>query len=421
MTDPISPAERIQVVDILRGFAIFGILLVNMELFNSPIYQVMMGLQVWDRLADRAADLAIRFLAEGKFYTIFSFLFGFGLAMQMTRAESRGARFVPLYARRLSVLLLIGAMHAVLLWMGDILMSYAVLGFLLILFRHRSRKALILWAAASLLISILLTAGLVGLVELAESQFGRAEGSGRGVARLAGEYQRLADQATRSYGQGTFAEILQQRIKDLKFIYSFEIFFLPHFFAMFLLGLYAGRRGVFESIPSHLPFIRRVMAWGLGIGIVGNLVFVIGGEYLELSESFLGGLVSSTAYTVGAPALSAFYMSAITLLVQKDAWRQRLSPLAAVGRMALSNYLFQSLICTTIFYSYGLGLYGKVGPAAGAALTIAIFAVQIPLSVWWLRRFRFGPMEWLWRSLTYRRLQPMRPAGISIALSPPGR
>ena len=414
MTDPISPEERIQVVDILRGFAIFGILLVNMELFNSPIYQVMMGLQVWDRVADRLADLAIRFLAEGKFYTIFSFLFGFGLAMQMTRAESRGARFVPLYARRLSVLLLIGAMHAVLLWIGDILMTYAVLGFLLILFRHRSRRALILWATASLLISILFSAALAGLGEF-------AEGSGRGGAGFSVGYHALAEQAARAYGQGTFAEILKQRIKDLKFIYSFEIFFVPHFFAMFLLGLYAGRRGVFQNISSHLPFIRRVMAWGLGIGIVGNLVFVIEGEYLGLSESFLGALVSSTAYTVGAPALSAFYMSAITLLVQKEAWRKRLSPLAAVGRMALSNYLFQSLICTTIFYSYGLGLYGKVGPAAGAALTIAIFAVQIPLSVWWLRRFRFGPMEWLWRSLTYRRLQPMRPAGISMALSPPGR
>ena len=106
--------------------------------------------------------------------------------------------------------------------------------------------------------------------------------------------------------------------------------------------------------------------------------------------------------------MSSFYASTIILLTQDEAWRRRLAPLAAVGRMALSNYLLQSLICTTIFYSYGLALFCKVGPSLGLLLTIVIFLIQIPLSVWWLRRFQFGPIEWLWRSLTYWQLQPMR-------------
>jgi uncharacterized protein len=121
----------------------------------------------------------------------------------------------------------------------------------------------------------------------------------------------------------------------------------------------------------------------------------------------LADLAGSVGFEVGAPALSIAYMSAITLLAEREVWRRRLTPLAAVGRTALSNYLLQSLICTTIFYSYGLGLFGKVGPAAGTALAVVIYAVQVPLSGWWLRRFEFGPMEWLWRSLTYMKRQPM--------------
>jgi uncharacterized protein len=119
-------------------------------------------------------------------------------------------------------------------------------------------------------------------------------------------------------------------------------------------------------------------------------------------------LAEGVLETAGYLALSFFYASVIILLAQRQPWKTRLAPLAAVGRMALSNYLFQSLVCTTIFYGYGLGLFGKVGPAAGVGLTFAIYAMQIPLSLWWLRRFRFGPMEWVWRSLTYGRLQPMR-------------
>jgi uncharacterized protein len=118
--------------------------------------------------------------------------------------------------------------------------------------------------------------------------------------------------------------------------------------------------------------------------------------------------VGRLCLVVAAPALALFYASTILLLTQREAWRRRLAPLAAVGRMALSNYLLQSLVCTTIFYSYGLALFDKVGPALGLLLTVAIFLVQVPLSVWWLRRFQFGPVEWLWRSLTYWRVQPLR-------------
>jgi len=143
------------------------------------------------------------------------------------------------------------------------------------------------------------------------------------------------------------------------------------------------------------------------IGVAGNAAFAVGGSFNPSPTSVMQN-VGAICLLIAAPAMSFFYASTIILLAQGEAWRRRLAPLAAVGRMALSNYLLQSLICTTIFYSYGLALFGKVRPSLGLLLTIIICLIQIPLSVWWLRRFQFGPIEWLWRSLTYWQRQPMR-------------
>jgi len=150
------------------------------------------------------------------------------------------------------------------------------------------------------------------------------------------------------------------------------------------------------------------MSWGLGLGLSGNFGFIVTADWSDPVLPSVMGLVETVFFVIGAPALSLFYAAAILLLVQREGWQKRLAPLAAVGRMALSNYLLQSVICTTIFYSYGLGLYGRVGPAVGVGLTVVIFLIQIILSVWWLRRFQFGPMEWVWRSLTYCKRQPLR-------------
>jgi uncharacterized protein len=201
---------------------------------------------------------------------------------------------------------------------------------------------------------------------------------------------------------------MAQRVQDNLFYYSVAIFFLPSVFAMFLLGVYAGRKGIFQGIPGHLPFFRRVFGWGLAVGLTGNLVYAtlseVGNRFVPSPVS----LLAQVGHTYGAPALAVAYGAGLTLLMQRPGWSARLAPLASVGRMALSNYLLQTLVCTTIFYSYGLGLFGSVGPAAGILLTVVIYLAQIPLSVWWLSRFRFGPVEWIWRTLTFGRRQPMR-------------
>jgi uncharacterized protein len=416
---PIGIAERIEELDILRGFAIFGILVVNMQLFGNPAVQAVLRLGEPTGGIDRAAAWLIELLFEGKFYSLFSFLFGFGLSVQMVRARARGARFVPTYLRRLSVLLLIGLAHGLFLWVGDILLPYAVLGFLLILFRNRAPRTLAIWAAVFLGLSILLQAASLILVEMGRSTPEGAEAVAQMFAGTEGTLRAAAAQAVLIYSGGSLAEIQSQRVADLTFMYSGTLFILPNIFAMFLLGLYAGKRGIFQDIPAHLPFIRRVTLWGLAVGLPASLAYVVIREMVgsTLSPSPLG-LAGWSAHAIGAPALSLCYMGSIILLTQDPAWRTRLAPLASVGRMALSNYLLQTLICTTIFYSYGLGLYGQVGAAPGLVLTVGIYLAQIPLSRWWLGRYRFGPMEWLWRSLIYWRRQPMRlEQGVRLAES----
>jgi uncharacterized protein len=406
--EPVKAQERIQTIDVLRGFALFGILLVNMGLFHSSLYQLLLG-SPWTSAADRAAQWFIHAFAEGKFYTIFSFLFGLGFALQLERAEARGARIVPTYARRLLVLLLIGLAHAILLWFGDILVTYALLGFVLLLFRKRHPRTLLVWAAILLLLPILLTAALTGLTALGgttpEGQAMMQEVEAQNLTLFEG----FATEATRIYAQGSYGEQVRQRLIDLAFTYigtAMQMF--PLVLAMFLLGLYAGKRRLFQEVTQHLPLARKALAWGLVIGLPSNLLFAFNYDAFRALTSSVWSIVGTIAFSVGAPALSMAYVAGLTLLMQREAWQRRLAPLASVGRMALTNYLLQTVVCTTIFYSYGLGLFGQVGPAAGILLTIAIYALQIPFSVWWLRRFRYGPMEWLWRTLTYGRAQPMR-------------
>jgi uncharacterized protein len=173
---------------------------------------------------------------------------------------------------------------------------------------------------------------------------------------------------------------------------------------MFLLGLYVGRRGILRDHVCYLPFFRAVLWFGLLFGITAKAT-AMGLEYARPS----GARAFYAAYGLerfGGPALAFAYASGLVLMYQRSEWRRRLAGFAAAGRMALTNYLLQSLICTTIFYGYGLGLYRRVGTAQAMAIAGAICVIQLALSRWWLRQFQFGPAEWLWRSCTYGRIQP---------------
>jgi uncharacterized protein len=405
---PVQPGERIQTIDILRGFALLGILLVNMPLFNNSLFTTILTSLEYPALIDRLALWFIRFFAEGKFYSLFSFLFGLGFALIYQRVEAKGLKFGPIYLRRMLALLVFGLIHAYLIWIGDILIVYSLLGFvLLIFFRKAKPKTLIVWAVIFLLLPILFNGGAWGLIELARAFPESAAAIDQQFAAQHQLYSTLAAQADSVYASGTFAEITRQRVTDMNFMAGAIPFMGPNILAMMLLGIWAGRRGILTDIPANLPRFRKWLIWGLVIGVVGNLAYVIAGEYSDRLTPTMMNFVSVTGQTFGAPALAFFYIAALTLLAERPGWKQRLAPLAFTGRMAITNYLMQSLICTTLFYGYGFGRYG-IGAALGILVTIVIYAVELLWSPWWFKHFRFGPVEWLWRTITYWKRQPMK-------------
>jgi len=411
---PISATERIPVIDQLRGFAIFGILVVNMFYFFHPFFAPQ--LTAASSAADRAAGFLITFLFLGKFYTLFSFLFGLGLHVQMTRAEASGRRLVPVYLRRLLVLAVLGLAHGVLLWIGDILLLYAVTGLLLLwLFRNRSPRTLKAWAIVLLTSLVLLIGGAVAALTAARyapPESGAREKIEADFAAIAAEIDRKVAEDYVTYATGDLGTITRARWRDYsELLTRVGPWMLPSVLAMFLLGLRAGKRGWFEPGPAQEQRCRRLLRWALPLGLLLNFyVAVTGFEQNRMGvEIFTWQTVLQiTALTYGSVMLALSWVALMILADCRGTLRGLRGALAPVGRMALSNYLLQSVVMTTLAFGYGFGLYGQVGLAVGLGLALGFFALQIPLSRWWLARYRFGPVEWLWRTLTYGRLQQGR-------------
>jgi uncharacterized protein len=384
---PVPGTERITVIDCLRGAALFGILTANMRGFNAPLAAYMDPDVMWHWMPDRLMQGLVDWLVQGKFITIFATLFGIGFAIQMERAAARH-HGVAFYARRMAVLLVFGLAHGLGLWWGDILAPYAVCGFALLLFRTRSQRAVLIWANVMYWFLVVLYLGF-----FASTLFG--------VPPPPQEDQRIAETVA-AYASGTIPQIFAVRAREWLAVNSF-VFFLAHVLGLFLFGLYLWRQGYIRNPSEHLAWWKRAQRIGLPLGVIGSLAGVITAWVFDPHPMrptlLMAGLVGLNQLVT--PALSLGYASTIVLLWQNPAWQRRLIPFSYVGRMALTNYLLQSLICTTIFYSYGLGLYGRVGPLADFFLGIAIYSAQIPFSRWWLSTHRYGPMEWLWRRLTY--------------------
>lgn len=395
-------AQRVDAVDALRGFALLGVLLTNIPLFSGPMSGIFWPAQKWPAWHDRAAEWFIRFAGEGKFYTLFSLLFGLSFAIQMIRAQATGRPFVVMYVRRLLILLAIGLAHLFLLWSGDILTTYALVGFLLLLFRNARPRMLLSAAAATLVGMLVLVAAGILLIETTPALHAAVQEHPADVLR------EMAQEAA-AYQDGSYLTALRQRIADLDALAALTVFVAPIAFAMFLLGLFAGRTGMFRGRPADRAPLKRVLVFGLAIGIPGNLLYAAlyaaGRDYVGW-----GAATMLMVQVASAPALALAYAAAVLLAWNTRCGRAALAPLTPVGRMALTSYLLQSLVCTTLFYGYGLGWYGEVGPAAGVGLTLLIYAGQVLLSSWWMSRHAYGPVEWLWRWGTHLRRPPWRNA-----------
>ena len=407
VAEPVQDQERIEVLDVIRGFALLGILIANMAMFSSPAaYFEVLGKNMWTGCWDTTASSFINLLIQGKFYTMFSFLFGLGFVIFFERAKAKTTKPKLLFHRRLFILLLIGLAHAFLIWHGDILVSYALLGFLLPLFFNRQPKTILIWAAALFIGFFLFMALATGLLTFAKMM---NEGAITDILQpMFADMERRIESSFHAYGNGTFAEIMAQRVSDTLFGYSNLLALVFIIFPIFLLGLYVGKKEIFQNIEANLTIIKKAWTWGLIIGLTMSIVKfmckiqMVGDPYSLYAAIHIG------AGFFGDLGLCLFFMTSIILLHQSRKWQLRFKPLAYAGRMALSNYLFQSIVCTIIFYSYGLGLYGKVGTALGLVLAVVIFTAQIFISKYWFKHYQFGPMEWIWKSLTYGKLFRMK-------------
>lgn len=406
---PLQQAERIQIVDILRGFALFGILLVNMAIFSQPFQAILFPADPEMPWYDWAATWLIHFLGEGKFYALFSLLFGLGMILLMERIEARGRKFAPFYARRLLALLLIGFVHAFLIWPGDILIFYALLGFPLLLFRKAKPRTLLIWAVILISLPLLFIAAVTGLVALGGMTPEGAQQIEQSFAAVKAGYLADFTRGYEVYAGDNFLEITARRVYDYMSMGLASIFVLGfNILAMFLIGVWFGKRRIFNELEAHRPFFRKLLAWGLIVGLLGNALYATLIMGIPRYDASIELLVATVAQGIGAPLLMLGYVAAICLLALRPAWGRRLAVLAPVGQMALTNYLLESIVCTLIFYGYGLALFGRAGAAWGIVLTVVIYLLLIPFSHWWMKRFLYGPAEWLWRSMTYWRLQPIR-------------
>jgi uncharacterized protein len=386
------PAERIAVVDVLRAVALLGIVVTHAEmgfLAGPPPTQGFMQFNA----ADVAVHRWVAILVESKFFSIFSFLFGLSFAIQLDRARQRGAAFSARFAWRLTLLFLIGMAHQ-LLFNGDILMIYAVLGLLLI--PLRKVRTGVLLAVALLLVSN--TPALVQGIARIDAPPPTPEQK-EAIAKL-GEIFTVGGQALYSSTKsGSLADVARVNFThglEMKWVYQLFSGRLWITFGCFLLGVCAGRADLFRESEASRRFFRRLLAIAGGLALGGT---VLGMSYTPSSP--LSGALLQFASNLQKVALAAAYVAAITLLFWKRP-RGALVRLAPLGKMGLTTYLMQSVFLAAIFYGVGFGLMGEIGSAAAAALGVAIFVLQVFIARWWLARMSMGPVEWLWRSATGR-------------------
>ena len=403
VTTPVAPVERLDALDAVRGAAILGILLVNMDglsgrAFVLPGADATLAFARWDGLA----HFLLAFLLEAKFYSLFSFLFGVSFALFVQRAAAKGADAVRLFKRRLVGLLIIGLAHSLLLWYGDILVTYAALGFVLIPFLRRDDRSVLRWAGALLLAPVVIYA-VLAVVTIVVNPAVPADPGGS---------PSIVDIAARRLGSGDYGEVIvaNATLTAANALRRLALMFFPRVVGMFLIGLWAGRRNVFGDLDANLPLIRRVFAWGLVIGLPLALFgAAIEGRAadssMEISRRVTMVWLEMTAKSIAAPVLALGYAAGLGLLFRR-AFALR-GAFAAAGRLALSNYLLHSAAALVIFYGLGFGLWGTVSRVTAIAGALAFFVGQMVASRVWLRYAAFGPAEWLWRMFTYRRTFPL--------------
>ena len=402
-------AERISILDVLRGFALMGILIMNMPGFSYSGWHESDGSHYWPLQVDQLAEQVRNALFSGKFNSLFSVLFGLGFTIQFARMQQQDPLGADrLYLRRLLMLLVIGVVHACVFWTGDVLHVYAILGIVLLFgLRKVSDRGLVLVMVGCLVYPLM--ASLLRVAFVSKEFVASRVALGKGFA--------LTNDA--AYGAGSFWATVWENMRIMAHEYG-DLYSLWGTFGWYvsmtltmLLGVLAGRRRWAQRIPELMPQIKRLTWVMLVVGLALSTTSTMIWEANRTPGPSLIKTFAGLCYNVSRPMLMVFYVLLIVQLFQHQTWKRLFRPFELAGRMPLTNYLMQTAICTTLFFGWGFGLWAKVGPAAGLALSVFIFfAVQVPWSYWWLRKHERGPMEALWARMTYGR------SGKAAALKP---
>ena len=392
---PVKTSERFVILDALCGFALLGICMANFPEFSlytflSPEAAASMP----TALADKITHYLLYIFVDGKFYTLFSLLFGIGFSIIIQNAERKGANGFHIFYRRMGMLLLFGFLHLMFIWSGDILMLYALLGMLLPLFRHTSDKKLLVWAGFFLFLPVVVdfvceitrTDPALPFVRLQETycaKYGINETNFAYWLHDAGNYKAV------------FQFLVQGAcVRMQEFIVGNRYFKV---LGLFLIGLYIGRKHIYADLEGKKNLLVKVCHLCLSIGLPCSLPYA----WSAMNGHPWGDTLHSVFYLISVYPLGFAYAAGLCLLHSKMKNRSVWQWLAAPGRTALTNYIGQSVIGMFLFYGIGLGWGSTIGLLQTELIVLVVFLFQTMFSQLWLSGFRFGPLEWIWRMLTY--------------------
>ncbi|WP_299709811.1 DUF418 domain-containing protein [uncultured Tenacibaculum sp.] len=387
-----ATTKRIEILDVYRGFAIFGIFAVNIVIMNSTfLNQDEFALQ-WTYSIDTITQKVLQLFFYTKFFPIFSLLFGLGISMQAIKLAEKGKMSTTFFVRRMFFLFLFGVLHISLLWSGDVLNMYAFLGLLTVFFIKKSNRLILGLSLLFLLFPFydLVFEQIFYTVGFNPSQFLK-DHSGETVSKI--------------IKSGSYLEGMQLRFSEYGANFPMLVGFLaPIALSMFLLGLYLGKNKIYESLESFIIKIKKPALIIVVISNVYRILFLYVFVKLNVYKIEIVRQLFIKFMVISDVIMGLFYLWIIGWLWYKTKFRKILSPLKYAGKMALTNYLMQSFIGLLLFSSVGFSLYETMSPSLAFLTAILVFVFQIIISKIWLSYFKFGPLEWLWRCLTYRKL-----------------
>lgn len=403
--------SRITIIDSLRGFSLFGILIAHMSSgFNTMFADERQKAPVM-AILDGIVNTINGLLISGKFFMIFSFLFGLSYFIQMDRASQRGYNFKWRFLWRIIILMGIGYLHS-LLFSGDILIIYAILGIpLVFLFKVKNRMLLV--------IAILMFAGLPRFISFGYEKYEKSSPTALIQKEKPVGFEEMMKKGIEIANKGSFIDMIKfNSVYGLKGKAEFQLGVMGRgyqTFALFLLGLMVGRFRFFENIDQNIQITRKTLKWSaISCGITLALMVLFGFLAIEDFKQVAKtgtfnswfSMIAFSFYDLFNLALTIVIITGFILMYQKQKYQKKFVKLAPYGRMALTNYILQSLIAVPLFYGWGFGLVQYLGAFTSLLIAIVLFIFQLNLSKWWLSRFVYGPLEWFWRSATYTKWQP---------------